>query len=80
LLFAELLRWIARAKSTEGERAVKETTDAACKLGIFGAPRFPIGQGLFWGDDLIQQGLDRFYYGTRYCDYVGLQTGALLHT
>src|SRR6516225_5608780 len=38
---------IARAQSAEGERLAKEATDAARKLGIFGAPTFAIGAEIF---------------------------------
>lgn len=49
---------IARANGAEGERLMKETTDAARRLGIFGAPTFAIGQELFWGDDRLEDALD----------------------
>ena len=49
---------IARAKSAEGERLSKQATDAARKLGIFGAPTFAIGTEIFWGDDRLQDALN----------------------
>src|SRR5215813_13036132 len=49
---------IARAKSAEGERLSKEATDAARKLGIFGAPTFAIGAEIFWGDDRLEDALN----------------------
>jgi len=48
---------IARAKSADGERLLKEATDAARKLGIFGAPTFAVGQEIFWGDDRLEEAL-----------------------
>ena len=48
---------IARAQSAEGERLAKEATDAARKLGIFGAPTFAIGAEIFWGDDRLEDAL-----------------------
>jgi 2-hydroxychromene-2-carboxylate isomerase len=48
---------IARAKSAEGERLLKTATDAARKLGIFGAPTFAIGSEIFWGDDRLEDAL-----------------------
>ena len=48
---------IARAKSAEGERLSKQATDAARKLGIFGAPTFAIGTEIFWGDDRLEEAL-----------------------
>jgi 2-hydroxychromene-2-carboxylate isomerase len=48
---------IARAKSADGERLLKETTDDARKLGIFGAPTFAIGSEIYWGDDRLADAL-----------------------
>ena len=49
---------IARAKSAEGDRLLKEATDAARELGIFGAPTFAIGPEIFWGDDRLEDALN----------------------
>ena len=49
---------IARANSAEGERLSKQATDAARKLGIFGAPTFAIGTEIFWGDDRLDDALN----------------------
>src|SRR5262249_10116307 len=51
-------RIIARATSAEGERLSKQATDAARKLGIFGAPTFAIGSEIFWGDDRLEDALN----------------------
>ena len=48
---------IARARSAEGEHLLKEVTDDARKVGIFGAPTFAIGQEIFWGDDRLEEAL-----------------------
>ena len=45
------------AKGAEGERLLKAATDAARKLGIFGAPTFAIGAEIFWGDDRLEEAL-----------------------
>jgi len=49
---------VARAKSEEADRLTKQATDAARKLGIFGAPTFAIGTEMFWGDDRLEEALD----------------------
>jgi 2-hydroxychromene-2-carboxylate isomerase len=49
---------IARAKSADGDLLLQQATDAARKLGIFGAPTFAIGQEIFWGDDRLEDALD----------------------
>ncbi len=48
---------IARARSAEGDHLLKEATDDARELGIFGAPTFAIGQEIFWGDDRLAEAL-----------------------
>jgi 2-hydroxychromene-2-carboxylate isomerase len=48
---------IARAKSADGERLLKEATDDARKLGIFGAPTLAIGSEIHWGDDRLADAL-----------------------
>jgi 2-hydroxychromene-2-carboxylate isomerase len=49
---------IARAESKEVRKAFDAQTDAARKLGIFGAPTFVVGEELFWGDDRLEDALD----------------------
>jgi 2-hydroxychromene-2-carboxylate isomerase len=49
---------ITHAKSPDAERLLKTTTDAARKLGIFGAPTFAVGTEIFWGDDRLEEALD----------------------
>ncbi len=48
---------IARAGSAEGARLMQEATDAARKLGIFGAPTFAVGTEIFWGDDRLEEAI-----------------------
>lgn len=45
---------IARAKGAEGALLMKEATDDARELGIFGAPTFAIGTEIFWGADRLE--------------------------
>lgn len=47
----------ARARSADGERLLKEATDGARKLGIFGAPTFATGSEIYWGDDRLADAL-----------------------
>jgi 2-hydroxychromene-2-carboxylate isomerase len=48
---------IARAGSAEGARLMQEATDAARKLGIFGAPTLAVGTEIFWGDDRLEEAI-----------------------
>jgi 2-hydroxychromene-2-carboxylate isomerase len=36
------------------KRALREATDAAHELGVFGVPTIAVGEELFWGDDRIE--------------------------
>jgi 2-hydroxychromene-2-carboxylate isomerase len=36
---------------------MRESTDEARRLGIFGAPTFAIGPEIFWGDDRLADAL-----------------------
>jgi 2-hydroxychromene-2-carboxylate isomerase len=35
--------------------AVKDATDAAIELGVFGVPTVQVGDELFWGDDRLEE-------------------------
>jgi 2-hydroxychromene-2-carboxylate isomerase len=48
---------VARAKSADAEQLMKTETDAARRLGIFGAPTFAIGTEIFWGDDRLEEAI-----------------------
>lgn len=52
------LSLIERAQSPEVKQALRDQTDTAISLGIFGAPSFTVGKELFWGDDRLDQALD----------------------
>jgi len=36
------------------KRALRDATDAAYRLGVFGVPTIAIGDELFWGDDRLE--------------------------
>jgi 2-hydroxychromene-2-carboxylate isomerase len=42
---------IERASRDEVKKELREQTERAAKLGIFGAPSFVVGEELFWGND-----------------------------
>ena len=48
----------ARAASEAVKTRLKEETDEAKRLGIFGAPAFIAGEELFWGSDRLDPALD----------------------
>jgi 2-hydroxychromene-2-carboxylate isomerase len=65
-VIAELLRRLdvppdpalARAQSEEIKAKLRFETEAAQRLGVFGAPTFVAGDGeLFWGNDRLEQAL-----------------------
>src|SRR5215470_12663854 len=49
----------ARAQSSDVKERVRANTAEARALGIFGAPSFLVGGELFWGNDRLEQALDR---------------------
>jgi 2-hydroxychromene-2-carboxylate isomerase len=49
---------IARAGGAEIAKQLKDNTEAARALGIFGAPTFAIGREIFWGDDRLEEALE----------------------
>jgi len=50
-------RIVERANSAEIRKRFDHETDAARKLGIFGAPTFAVGDEIFWGDDRLEEAL-----------------------
>jgi 2-hydroxychromene-2-carboxylate isomerase len=48
---------LERAQSEEIKAKLRAETDAAQRLGIFGAPSFVIGNELFWGNDRLEAAL-----------------------
>lgn len=49
---------LARAVSPEVTDLLKRETDAARKLGVFGAPTFASGSEIFWGDDRLEEAVE----------------------
>ena len=48
---------LERAAADDNKRALREQTDRAAELGIFGAPSFTVGRELFWGNDRLGDAL-----------------------
>jgi 2-hydroxychromene-2-carboxylate isomerase len=49
---------IARSRQDAVKQALREQTDRAVELGIFGAPTYVVAGELFWGDDRLDAALD----------------------
>jgi 2-hydroxychromene-2-carboxylate isomerase len=49
--------WLERAVSPESKQRLREQTERAVSVGIFGAPSFVVGSELFWGNDRLEQAL-----------------------
>ena len=48
---------VERAETPENKQLLRERTERAVELGIFGAPSFVVGGELFWGDDRLEDAL-----------------------
>ncbi len=48
---------VQRAAAPENKELLRERTERAAELGIFGAPSFVVGGELFWGDDRLEDAL-----------------------
>ncbi len=48
---------IAQAQSDENKQRLRDATETAAKLGIFGAPMFFVGDEMFWGNDRLEDAL-----------------------
>ena len=48
---------LAAAQSAENKQRLKDATDEAKALGIFGSPSFVVDGELFWGDDRLEEAL-----------------------
>jgi 2-hydroxychromene-2-carboxylate isomerase len=48
---------MARADSDEIKQALREQTEQATHMGLFGAPSFLVGDELFWGNDRLEDAL-----------------------
>lgn len=49
--------WHNLAQSDLAKRRLRESTERARQLGIFGAPSFTVGSELFWGDDRLEDAI-----------------------
>jgi 2-hydroxychromene-2-carboxylate isomerase len=49
--------WLARAQAPAAKQLLRDNTDRAAELGMFGAPSFVVGRELFWGQDRIDDAL-----------------------
>ena len=56
-LHLEAGQLLAEAKSEEAKARLRDQTQRAMELGIFGAPSFLVGEELFWGNDRLEQAL-----------------------
>ena len=48
---------LARSETPENKDRLRQQTEEAQELGIFGAPSFLARGELFWGDDRLEQAL-----------------------
>jgi 2-hydroxychromene-2-carboxylate isomerase len=48
---------LARAAKPEVEARLKQETEIARQLGIFGAPTFACADEIFWGDDRLEDAI-----------------------
>ena len=57
---------VERAQTPENKQRLRDHTQRAIELGIFGAPSFVVGGELFWGNDRLEDALvwHREYSGT----------------
>jgi len=46
-----------QAQEPANKNALREATESAARLGLFGAPSFTVGDELFWGDDRLEAAL-----------------------
>ena len=49
---------VVRAQSAEGKERLKQQTERAKALRIFGAPSFTTAGELFWGDDRLEEAVE----------------------
>ncbi len=55
---ADAAAWLARAQEPTVKDRLRDNTDAATTIGIFGAPSFVAAGELFWGNDRLEDALD----------------------
>jgi 2-hydroxychromene-2-carboxylate isomerase len=63
---------MAAAASPEHKGKLREATEAAWALGIFGAPSFEVGGELFWGNDRMEQAFGWYGRLPVACDLLSL--------
>ena len=51
---------LEQAQSATNKQRLKEQTERAQTLGIFGAPSFVVGNELFWGNDRLEDALTHY--------------------
>ena len=51
---------LEQAQSATNKQRLKEQTERAQALGIFGAPSFVVGDELFWGNDRLEDALTHY--------------------
>ncbi len=66
---------IAAATTAEARAALRDRTEQARALGIFGAPSFVAGDELFWGHDRLDAALDAACAAARVADPGGSPSG-----
>ncbi|MEW9921192.1 2-hydroxychromene-2-carboxylate isomerase [Marimonas sp. MJW-29] len=49
--------WLARSQQDDTKAALRQATDRARELGIFGAPSFVVGDDMFWDDDRLEDAI-----------------------
>lgn len=57
-LVADPQALLAAAGEAEMKARLRENTERAAALGIFGAPSFTVGDELFWGNDRLEAALE----------------------
>jgi 2-hydroxychromene-2-carboxylate isomerase len=55
---ADATTWLARAQEPEAKGRLRDNTESAKTIGMFGAPSFVVGTELFWGNDRLEDALD----------------------
>lgn len=48
---------LEQAQAPESKQKLREQTDEAMRIGIFGAPTIAVGDELFWGNDRLEDAL-----------------------
>jgi 2-hydroxychromene-2-carboxylate isomerase len=49
---------VDRAEDPDTAERLEQETEAARRLGIFGAPSFAVGTEIFWGDDRLDEAIE----------------------